>query len=259
MKEERVCFENKGQKIVGILHKPDSINSPAIIMCHGFSGNKNEEHDMFVHAAKKFCESDFTVLRFDFRGLGESEGDFVDMTISEEVSDLKKAIDFISEQGYNNIGVLGLSLGASVSVLGWNKKIKTLVLWSPANPNEKTFIKAFGKETFKEIEEKGFSDLKFNKNGWRTQTSFKVGRKFLEDVKKTNIINSIKSVKCSILVIQGTEDEVLDPKDSEEIYIKANKPKEIKLIENANHTFDNPEHENKVIQLSLNWFKKWLT
>lgn len=215
---------------------------------------------MFIHAAKKFCENGFTVLRFDFRGHGISEGDFIDMNISEEVNDLRKAIEFVLNQSIdkNNIGILGLSLGASVSVLGWDEKIKTLVLWSPANPNEKNFIKAFGKETFREIEEKGFFDLKFNKNGWRTKTSFKVGKKFLEEIKKTNLLNNIKSVRCPTLIIQGTSDKTVDWHDSKKLYDKANQPKEIKFIENADHTFDNPKHEKEVIQLSLDWFNKWL-
>lgn len=260
MKEEKVYFENEGQRITGILHRPDSTNPPAVIMCHGFTGNKGEEHDIFVHAAKKFCENGFAVLRFDFRGSGESEGEFVNMTIAGEVNDLRKAIDFILEQDIDKskIGVLGLSLGASVSILGWNKMIKTLILWSPVNVTEELFIKSLGEKTCREIEEKGFFDLRFNENGWKTETSFKIGKEFLKDVRKTNIINGVKSVKCPILLIQGTEDEVIGTEGSKQIYSGANQPKEIKMIEGANHTFDNLEHEKEVIQLSLDWFNKWL-
>jgi hypothetical protein len=259
MKEEEIEFTNQGQKIRGILHVPNKKNSPAIIMCHGFTGNMHE-HGLFINAAKKFCENGFTVLRFDFRGSNESEGKFRDMTISGEVSDLKEAINFILKQSgdKNKIGVLGLSLGAVVSVLGWSKRIKSLVLWSPANNNKKVFINAFGAKTVKQIEEKGFVDLKKPPEGWRTQTSFEVGKGFLEEAKNTNLINNIKDVKCPILIIQGTGDETVDWHDSKELYDSANQPKEIKLIENADHVYYNPEHERKIIQLSLDWFNKWL-
>jgi len=260
MKEEKVEFENKREKIRGILHIPDNENPPAIIMCHGFTGNMNEDHDLFVHAAKKFCENGFVVLRFDFRGSGKSEGKFIDMTISGEVSDLKKAIDFISSRKINNnrIGVLGLSLGSVVSVLGWNERVKTLVLLSALNDNKKVFINGFGKKTVKEIEEKGFCDLKKSPEGWRTKTSFNVGKGFWEEVKKTKLVSNIKNVKCPILIIQGTNDKDTDLSDSKELYSAANQPKEIKLIENASHSFDNPEHEKEVIKVSLDWFNKWL-
>jgi hypothetical protein len=229
-------------------------------MCHGFTGNMHE-YGLFVNAAKKFCENGFTVLRFDFRGANESEGEFVDMTISGEVSDLKKAIDFMLKQNIdkNKIGILGLSLGAVVSVLGWDDRIKSLILWSPASNSKKVFTKAFGKQIIKKIEEKGFFDLqKPSKHGWRTQTSFKVGKNFWEESKKTNIVNNIKSVKCSVLIIQGTSDEVIDYHDSEELFKNANKPKELKLIESADHTFQDSKHEKQVIDFSLDWFNKWL-
>jgi esterase/lipase len=260
MKEEKIYFENNGQKIVGILHIPDNENFSAIIMCHGFTANMNEDHNLFIKIAKKLCENGFTVLRFDFRGSGKSEGEFIDMTISGEVSDLKEAIEFILKQKINKdkIGVLGLSLGSVVSILGWDERIKALVLLSPANDSKKVFIKGFGEKTVKEIEEKGFVDLQKVPEGWRTQTSFKVGKKFLEEIRKTKLINNIKFVKCPILIIQGKDDEDVDWHDSKELYSLANKPKEIKLIENADHTFDNPEHEKKVIELSLDWFKKYL-
>jgi hypothetical protein len=260
MKEENVEFENKREKIRGILHIPDDVNSPAIIMCHGFTGNMNEDHDLFVHAAKKFCENGFTILRFDFRGSGESEGEFVDVTVSGEVSDFKKAIDFISEQKIdkNKIAVLGLSLGSVISILGWDERIKTVVLWSPVSDSKKVFTKGFGEETIKEIEEKGLFDLQLAQNYWKTKTSFKVGKNFWKEVKKIKLVNNIKSVKCPLLLIHGNVDEDIDWHDSKELYDTANQPKEMKIIENANHTYDNPKHEKEVIQLSLDWFKKWL-
>ena len=260
MKEEKVEFENQGEKIRGILHIPDDVNSPAIIMCHGFTGNMNEDHDLFVHAAKKFCENGFTVLRFDFSGSGKSEGKFVDMTISGEIGDLKKAVDFILKQKINKekIGVLGFSLGSVISVLGWDNRIKTLVLCSPLNDIKKVFLKGIGEKTVKQIEEKGFADLQTSKGAWKTKTSFKVGRKLWKEVKKIKLANNIKSAKCPILIVMGTEDTDIDLDNTDELYEVANHPKEIKLIENASHTFDNPEHEKKVIQLSLDWFNKWL-
>ena len=259
MKKEKVEFENQGQKIVGILHVPNNKNPSAIIMCHGFTGNMHE-HGLFVNAAKKFCENGFAVLRFDFRGSNESGGEFVDMTISSEISDLKKAIDFMFKQNIDKsrIGILGLSLGAVVSVLGWDEKIRVLVLLSPTSNNKKSFTNAFGEKTIKEIEEKGFFDLQKSLEGWRTQTSFEVGKGFWEEAQKTNLINNIKDAKCPILIIQGDADDTVDWHDSKELYDTANKPKKIKIIKNADHVFNNPEHEKKVIQLSLEWFNKWL-
>lgn len=133
-----------------------------------------------------------------------------------------------------------------------------MTLWSPASNNKKAFANAFGTKTIKEIEEKGFFDLQKSPEGWRTQTSFEVGKGFWEEAKNTNLINNIKNVKCPILIIQGDEDDTVDWHGSKELYNTANQPKEIKIIKNADHVFNNPEHEKEVIKLSLEWFNKWL-
>lgn len=190
MKEEKVKFKNQGQKISGIFNIPDNKNPPLIIMCHGFTGNMHE-HGLFVSAAKKFCENGFAVLRFDFRGSNESEGRFRDMTISGEVSDFKRAIEFSFKQNIDKdkIGVTGLSLGAVVSVLGWTDRVKALVLLSPASNSKKVFTKAFEGKIIKEIEEKGFFDLQRpSRHGWRTETSFKVGKEFGKKPRKQTLL-----------------------------------------------------------------------
>ncbi len=85
-------FKNKGQKIVGFLHKPNKENSMAIIMCPGFTGVKGEIYCKFYKVAKELCKNGFAVSRFDFRGSGESEGKFENVSIKSQVSDLKAAI-----------------------------------------------------------------------------------------------------------------------------------------------------------------------
>ncbi|MFA0780897.1 MAG: hypothetical protein RJAPGHWK_002418, partial [Candidatus Fervidibacter sp.] len=81
MPEQFVQFEVQGQRVYGMLHLPDGTSDtgkkvPAVAMCHGFTGNRIEAHRLFVKAARHFVQHGIAVLRFDFRGSGESEGDF---------------------------------------------------------------------------------------------------------------------------------------------------------------------------------------
>jgi len=75
-----LIFENKNEKLVGILHIPDELNVgekvPGIILYHGFTGNKTEDHRLFVHLARALCDSGLVVFRFDFRDSEDREGDF---------------------------------------------------------------------------------------------------------------------------------------------------------------------------------------
>ncbi len=90
-----VTFKNEEQKLVGILHVPIGMKrgekASGIAMFHGFTGNRTEAHRLFIHVARALSDSGFVVLRFDFRGSGDSDGEFDDMTVPGEVSDAGEA------------------------------------------------------------------------------------------------------------------------------------------------------------------------
>jgi alpha/beta superfamily hydrolase len=259
MKEERAVFESHGQKVSGVLHVPDGEIPPVVVMCHGFTGDR-DENGLFVHATRSFCEGGFAVLRFDFRGSGESEGEFEDVTISGDVADFKSALDFVLEKsvGRGRLGVLGLSLGSVVSVLGWDERVKAMVLWSPASNFGETCARRLGREMVKQIERRGFYDLQKPPSSGAIRTRFRVSRRFCQEAMKIRLVDDIKSVKCPVLIVQGTRDDVINPHDSQELYNMANQPKMIRLIKGADHTYHHPKHEEEAVQASIEWFKKWL-
>jgi len=134
--EKPVIFETHSTQIAGMLHAPKVFaKSPCVILCHGFTGNKIESNKLFVKLARKLCHEDFVVLRFDFRGSGDSEGEFENMTISGELSDLSAAVGFVSTLPVvdaNKIGALGLSLGSTVAICtaAEDERIKAVISWS---------------------------------------------------------------------------------------------------------------------------------
>ncbi len=134
---EAIVLENQGQKIFGVLHRPLFIDQyPAVLICHGLAGNKVGSYRLYVHIAKLLAEQGIAVLRIDFRGSGDSEGDFAEMTLESEVSDACLASSFLSNDAHidkTRIGILGRSLGGAVAVLTASQfsTIKTLCLWAP--------------------------------------------------------------------------------------------------------------------------------
>lgn len=134
--EERefVIIENEGQKIYGMLHLPISDKkSPAVIMCHGLAGNRIGKYRIYVLIAEKLSELGIASLRFDFRGSGESEGDFTNMTVESEVSDAMCALEYLKKHPLidaSRLGILGNSFGAAIAVLAAaeEKGIKSIAL-----------------------------------------------------------------------------------------------------------------------------------
>jgi len=228
MKENFVRFGGYG--LAGVLHSPNEKTAACIITCHGLYSSKDSEK--YVSIGHKFCEEGLAVLRFDFRGCGESGGLFEETSLTGRIEDLKSALDFVEEQGYESIGVMGSSLGGTVAVLtaAKDKRVKALVTW--ATP-------CYLDELFREGLLEGFEKLK-------------------QDVSKYDVIKAVKDVHCSILIVHGSLDQQVPLSHAKVLYENANQPKDIQIIEGADHRLTDPVHREKAVELTLNWFKRYL-
>lgn len=250
--EKPITFSNKGMQIVGVLHIPRGKSPfPAIVMCHGFTGNKMEDHRLFVTAARSFCEAGFMLLRFDFRGSGDSEGLFEEMTISDELDDLGKALSFMVSQkevDRSRIGVVGLSLGGLLSIYGAIRyeNVAAVVTWSsPAwmktsHRTDRNFVEVALK--------RGFADL---------PSGYRVSRRFYEDrenYEPAEIINKISPKP--ILIIHGDKDETVPLMEGLTLYENAKEPKELLIVEGGDHTFRMRGAAELVIQSSISFLKE---
>src|SRR5947207_8817835 len=96
--EERITFLNtRGQRLCGILHRPDGKPRAAAVLCHGMGSSK--ESEKFIMLGKELSARGALALRFDFACAGESEGEFADVTYSGEAEDIAAAFDIVAHQG----------------------------------------------------------------------------------------------------------------------------------------------------------------
>ena len=91
---------SEGMRISGILHLPEEKNPPCVIASHGLLSSKDSEK--YIALGEQISREGMAMLRFDFRGIGESEGREEDNTISKKIADLSAAIDFI--RSYSGLG-----------------------------------------------------------------------------------------------------------------------------------------------------------
>ncbi|HXR86963.1 MAG TPA: alpha/beta fold hydrolase [Stellaceae bacterium] len=116
--EQAIGFTSDGLALKGFLHRPEGAGKrPSLVLCHGFGGScRGAGHP---ELAKALEQAGYAVLRFDFRGCGQSEGKRGDVIVDEEIADLRHAIDFLQTQpsvDAARIGVIGASLGGSVAI-----------------------------------------------------------------------------------------------------------------------------------------------
>ena len=231
---EKVSFKSEGYRISGILHRPDEKDPPCVIASHGLLSSKDSEK--YIALGERISKEGIAMLRFDFRGIGESEGRIEEDTVSRRVADLGSAIAFVkSFSGMGNrIGLLGSSLGGYVSLIGASREkgIKAVVLW--ATPFHLDDLGSKGTEQHPLPE-----------------------RAFFDDLPRYRLSPLLPKIS-NCFVIHGEKDELVPVDQAWEVFHTLGAPKEIHVIEGADHRLTDPSHRQRAIDLSVDWFKKYL-
>lgn len=134
-------FENKGTKLFGFLHFPKSerrmvsFQQPrGVVFCHPFAEEKVISHRVVFNFVQTLCQRGYHVLRFDYRGCGDSEGDFEQATLTTRIADIRSAIDVLQEHiSAHHINLFGLRLGGTLAALvaSVDPRVESLILWEP--------------------------------------------------------------------------------------------------------------------------------
>lgn len=135
----QVTLISNGSKVFGVLHLPTIAQTervPAVLFCHGFGGNKSGRFRLSVKQAERLAEKGIASLRVDFRGCGDSEGDFNEITVESQLEDAKIGADYLLNHpsiDYTRFGLLGRSLGGCLATYLASSlpHVKALALWAP--------------------------------------------------------------------------------------------------------------------------------
>ncbi len=243
---EKIAFQNsRGTKLAGVLHLPKEKANSAIIISHGFAADKDRA--CLIKLADSLSENGFTVLRFDFGGCGESEDR--EITVKNQVDDLKSAIEYMIKKGYSNMGLLGESLGGLISILAYDDEIKALVLWAPVTKSKIPSILQ-KKELRQELNDRGF--IVYQKDG----RGFKIPKKYLEERQAVNQKEILSKIKAPVLIVHGDKDYTVPLEQSKEAMQFLSGGSILEIVKYGDQKLD--DKMNEVMPLSVNWFKKHL-
>lgn len=240
-REIPVTFISEGHQLIGILHTGDS--KKLVILCHGFTGNKIENKKLFVEAARIFADGGFDALRFDFYGSGDSEGDFADTTLSHNIANLKDAMKWGKERGYEKLAVLGISMGGATAILTLaESSADALITWSAVPDMEKLFNSYVGDVS------KIDPDIKVHEyDGWL------IKKEFWTDGIRHNIKEALAKIIIPKFIVQGTADAPLFVQGFHSFRDIVVPPADFMEIPDAGHTYQTPSHRRQVIRQTLIW------
>ena len=135
VQEDHWFMDLNGERIFTALHRPAQSASRAVVMCHPLGEEKLWAHRVFVTFARDMAAAGFAVLRFDFRGEGDSDRSFEQADLKTRIEDACLAVDTVRElnPGVTTVTMLGLRLGAAVAAATAVRRsaVSQLILWDP--------------------------------------------------------------------------------------------------------------------------------
>ena len=193
----------------------------------------------------------FGVVRFDFTGLGKSEGDFADSHFSANVNDLIAVSEYMASNYEAPSLLVGHSLGgaAVISAAAKLDNVKAVAtIGAPATVDHVTHLFS---HSIDDLEEKG--PTKVNIGG----RPFKIDKAFIEDFSKTDLPTVVKNLRKPILIMHSPTDTIVGIKNAEQIYHQAHHPKSFVTLDQADHLLSNTRDSNYAGNLIGTWVQRY--
>ena len=229
--ETWASFKVAGQRIHGMVHLPETPKPasgfPAVVLLHGWTGSRTSDHRLFVLLSRHLMRLGIASLRFDFRGSGESEGGYEEMTVTQEVEDALEAMAYLRdlpEIDPHKLSLLGFSMGGLVAALASPRANPfKLLMMAPALPERMLRHLPGGQIP------PGIYDF----SGWP------VGREFWLELPRLRPLEEIAKFSGPVRYFYGDKDDAVLP-DNVDKY-RAVTGGDLVLIHGVGHTFDSLE------------------
>jgi pimeloyl-ACP methyl ester carboxylesterase len=240
---ERFELDIAGEELIGVFHRGQKAPETCIIMCHGLVSSKDSIK--YLSVAERCEHLEFSALRFDFRGCGESGGRIENTTVTKRLEDLNAVIEYLTQEiGIGKLGLFGSSLGGYISLLTASQDSRVKALVCIASPF--SMMELIAPENL----QRGYIEL----DGIRIEGTF------FNDLERNDkqMQEGLLKIKSPVLLFQGDIDTLVPVTHANKIYDKLNCDKDLKILQGAGHLIINPFHLEFIIKNSIEWFEKFL-
>ena len=251
MQNQRIEFPNAaGETLAGILSLPVTRPRAYALFAHCFTCSKNLK--AATNISRSLTEAGIAVLRFDFTGLGESEGDFADTNFSSNVADLVAAARFLEAEYDAPRILLGHSLGGT-AVLQAAKDVPAAVavatIGSPAEPAHVAHLLAGSRD---ELDASGVAEVQL---GGRP---FTIKRQFLDDIEAHSLADSVAALRKALLVMHAPLDDTVEIDNASALFTAAKHPKSFISLDKADHLLTRNEDSLYAGHVLAAWAARYL-
>ncbi|PKN64343.1 MAG: osmotically inducible protein C [Deltaproteobacteria bacterium HGW-Deltaproteobacteria-15] len=251
MRFQRLSFKNpQGKRLAARLDLPvDEKPSAYAIFAHCFTCTKNL--NAVVNINRALAAKGIAVLRFDFTGIGESEGDFEETNFTTNVADLVAAAEFLGSSFERPKLLIGHSLGGAAVIQAASRIPSAAAVATIAAPFNLVDVASHlsggqkigtGKETRITL----------------AGREFPITRQFLDDLEQTRMENAIKNLGRPLMVLHSPEDNLVRVENAEAIFQTAHHPKSYVSLDGADHLLSKRADSVYVGYLLAEWIRKYI-
>ena len=220
------------------------------LFAHCFSCSKDIKAAREV--ARALRAQGFAVLRFDFTGLGASEGDFANTNFSSNVDDLVRAADFLRDAFEAPSIVIGHSLGGAAAIVAAARIDAVKGVAVIGAPAEADHVALQIGEQRAEIEEKGLATVKL------AGRPFTIKKQFLDDLAGQNVLECASRLKKPLLVMHAPLDQTVGVENATRIFTAARHPKSFVSLDTADHLLSKTEDARYAAGVLAAWAARYI-
>jgi uncharacterized OsmC-like protein/alpha-beta hydrolase superfamily lysophospholipase len=251
MPAERFDFSNPGGlRLAGLLDNPPGEARAYALFAHCFTCGKD------VHAARRIAEGltalGIAVLRFDFTGLGSSEGEFANTTFSSNVADLIAAADQLRLVKRAPAILIGHSLGGAAVLAAAAAVPEARAVVTIAAPSDPAHVADLFKDAREEIDARGEVEVTL------AGRAFRIRRAFLDDVAEQELGGHIAALRKALLIFHSPTDEIVGIDNASRIFAAARHPKSFVSLVDADHLLSRRGDAAYVANVIAAWADRYL-
>lgn len=251
MPVERFDFFNaEGGRLAGLLDRPAAAPQAYALFAHCFTCSKDS------HAAKRIAEGltalGIAVLRFDFTGLGSSEGEFANTTFSSNVADLVAAAYELRRTRRAPAILIGHSLGGAAVLAAAAKVPEARAVVTIAAPSDPAHVVGLIQDRVAELDARGEIEVKL------AGRPFRIRRSFLDDVAEQQLSARIADLRKALLIFHSPSDDVVGIDNASRIFLAARHPKSFVSLAGADHLLNRRSDAAYVANVIAAWASRYL-
>ena len=251
MPTERFQFTgSEGHQLAASLDLPEREPLAYALFAHCFTCGKD------VLAAKRIAVAlaakGIAVLRFDFTGLGSSEGDFANSTFSSNVADLVLAADHLRETRKAPTILIGHSLGGAAILAAAGQIPDAKAVVTIAAPSDPAHVTGLFKDRIEDIRKQGKVEVQL------AGRPFHIKREFLDDIAEHNVTAQVAKLHKALLIMHSPTDDTVSIDNATHIFVAAKHPKSFVSLAGADHLLSGKRDAAYVADVIAAWAERYI-